>query len=159
MLWRTALTQAKQTVQFPWQTLLVTCHYAFQMSNYNMARPYSLNCTVHFTQIYMDWHIQWTHKKYLWCSPACLTHTRSDCDVIYSCWTIGFTSLFWDSLLYFWILHVYYGIGRIPLSLLQMARPHVVHPVDHVHLWETSFQSDTHTHVQTGWGNWTCGWV
>lgn len=38
------------------------------------------------------------------------------------------------SLLHFWIMHVYDGICRIPLSLLEMAGPHIVHPVNKVHL-------------------------
>lgn len=51
----------------------------------------------------------------------------------------------WYSLLYFRILHVYDGIGRIPLFLLQMTGPHVVHPVNHVHLGEIAFPSETYT--------------
>lgn len=54
-------------------------------------------------------------------------------------------SAFWYSLLYFRILHVYDGVGRIPLFLLQMTGPHVVHPVNHVHLGERKFPSDTYT--------------
>ena len=38
------------------------------------------------------------------------------------------------SLLYFGIMHVYNSIGGVSLSLLEMAGPHVVHPVNEVHL-------------------------
>lgn len=37
-------------------------------------------------------------------------------------------------LLYFGIMHVYDGISRVSLSLLEVAGPHVVHPVNKVHL-------------------------
>lgn len=45
--------------------------------------------------------------------------------------------LFVYSLLYFGIMHVYDGIGGVPLPLLEMTGPHVVHPVNKVHLWNT----------------------
>ena len=38
------------------------------------------------------------------------------------------------SLLHFGIMHVYDGVSGVSLSLLEMARPHVVHPVNEVHL-------------------------
>lgn len=39
-----------------------------------------------------------------------------------------------DLLLYFGVLHVIDGIGRVSLSLFQMSRPHVVHPVYEIYL-------------------------
>ena len=40
-------------------------------------------------------------------------------------------------LLDFRVLHVSDGVGGVPLSLLQVTGPHVVHPVDHIHLKNT----------------------
>lgn len=39
-------------------------------------------------------------------------------------------------LLYFRIVHVNDGISGISLSLLKVARPHVVHPVNEIHLYK-----------------------
>lgn len=38
------------------------------------------------------------------------------------------------SLLNFGVMHVYDGISGVSLSLLEVTGPHVVHPVDQVHL-------------------------
>lgn len=38
------------------------------------------------------------------------------------------------SLLHFGIMHVYDGVCGVSLSLLEMAGPHVVYPVNKVHL-------------------------
>lgn len=39
-----------------------------------------------------------------------------------------------DQLLYFGVLHIIDGIGWISLSLFQMTRPHVVHPIYEIYL-------------------------
>lgn len=39
-----------------------------------------------------------------------------------------------DLLLYFWVLHVCDGVGRVPLPLFEVTRPHVVYPVDKIYL-------------------------
>lgn len=44
-------------------------------------------------------------------------------------------------LLHFGILHVSDGVGRVPLAFFQVPRPHVVHPVDLIHL-QSQRQSD-----------------
>lgn len=38
------------------------------------------------------------------------------------------------SLLYFGIVHVYDGIGGVSLSFLEVSRPHIVNPVNKIHL-------------------------
>lgn len=37
-------------------------------------------------------------------------------------------------LLYFGIVHVYDGVGGVSLSFLEVSRPHVVNPVNQIHL-------------------------
>lgn len=39
-------------------------------------------------------------------------------------------------LLYFGIVHVYDGIGGVSLSFLEVSRPHVVNPVNQIHLYK-----------------------
>lgn len=39
-----------------------------------------------------------------------------------------------DVLLHFGVLHVSDGVSGVPLALFQVPRPHVVHPVDLIHL-------------------------
>lgn len=38
-------------------------------------------------------------------------------------------------LLYFGIMHVYDGVGGVSLSFLEVSRPHVVNPVNQIHLY------------------------
>lgn len=54
---------------------------------------------------------------------------------MYQCKSYTFLRPLVYSLLYFGIMHVNDGVSGVSLSLLEMTGPHVVHPVNEVHLY------------------------